>query len=461
MSAAEPTKPAQAPVSAAPDAAANPAGATDELGALLANKAPDCSGGPTLQSGNNIWVGCGWAVLRVERTPEGLALGERRATTGKVVGFFEQDARVWVRLVQERAEVLSDSNGGPAAPSLAPAPQLEQPPAAVLPQAPVHSPRAEAAQVRALVGQVVSIDELDVTVNLGESDGVSTGSRVAITPPAGDARAKSARSTIGRVIEAEAGRATVRLGVNENVQVGDEVTLTEDPVTASRVAPQRAIGHWELRGMLRPMLNLGAFGGGVLAELDAGHRSRYFHYGVNLWPIGIATSSGDDALSTWSTYVYGEFDSWIFAAGLGLGAQSVNDTDFMTDAGSGLSLIQMLRVGAVDGLHLSARTRAVVFHSQTEFSGLEMQGQISVASDSWLIFRGGGGTLGYGFGEVAVRNLLQGNGQKDSLFLEVSVGGAGVYREACPQGDFITVDDECESHTVGGPLIGLGAEWRL
>jgi hypothetical protein len=125
-------------------------------------------------------------------------------------------------------------------------------------------------------------------------------------------------------------------------------------------------------------------------------------------------------------------------------------------------LVQLLRIGAIDGLHFSSRSKAVVFHSETEFSSLELQGQIAVGSDAWLILRGGGGVEGYGYGEVALRNLLRGNGGPGSLFLEIGVGGAGLYSEFCAFDAVVSTDDElCSDVEIGGPLIAVGGEWRL
>jgi hypothetical protein len=266
---------------------------------------------------------------------------------------------------------------------------------------------------------------------------------------------------VGRITAVEGDTVRVQLGVNEHVPLGTSARGTDEPVTASRIAPPRVIDVWEARAMLRPLINLGSVGGGVLAELSAGRRTQHFHYGVTLAPLGLAGSSEDDALGTWQAYAHAAFDSLLFSAGLGLGAQAVNDTSFQAPAGSGLTLVQLLRIGSLDGLHLSSRTTAVVFHSETEFSGLEMQGQISVAREAWLIFRGGGGSQGFGFGEVALRNLMQGNGRAGSWFLEVSAGGAGLFEETCPTESVVLIDDGCEETFIGGPLIGVGAEWRL
>jgi hypothetical protein len=408
--------------------------------------------------GERAYVACGAkGVLTLESRAEGFVIVERRPTSGEAVGFFEQDGKLWVRIIQERAEVVGSTTPlGPVGPVVEP---VTSPKSA----SPVTSESSSAAPASAnaaveVVGKVLEVNGLDVSVSLGTADGITERSRLALRSPNPDD--ESARRVIGRILRVSEHRATVRLGANEIVEVGDAVRATDEPITASRVAPDRVSGVWAIRGMLRPILNIGSVGGGVLGEVQASWRSSHFHVGASLEPVGIA-SAKSNTIAPWSVYAFGAFDSWLFSAGLGLGAQSVNDTGFQTDAGSGITLVQLLRIGAVDGLHLAARSRAVIFHSQTDFSGLEVEGQITVSSDAWLIFRGGGGTLGYGYGEIAIRDLISGNGRANSMFLEISIGGAGVYRDACPPTPIVTSFDVCQSATVGGPLVGVGGEWRL
>src|SRR5690606_30128053 len=105
---------------------------------------------------------------------------------------------------------------------------------------------------------------------IGETAGLRPGARVALSDrSAAGASGKGRHAVIvGTVVDAEENRARVRVGLNENVSVSNTARLTDEPLTASRVAPERAIGVWELRGMARPLLSLGAFGGGVLAEFE-------------------------------------------------------------------------------------------------------------------------------------------------------------------------------------------------
>jgi hypothetical protein len=87
---------------------------------------------------------------------------------------------------------------------------------------------------------------------------------------------------------------------------------------------------------------------------------------------------------------------------------------------------------------------------------------IPVGSRAWLLFEGGGGSAGYGYGEIGLRSLLRGNGQQGSLFLSVTLGGQGVFEfrtRMCVQVDFAF---PCEDDQIyAGPMLGIGAEYRL
>jgi hypothetical protein len=75
----------------------------------------------------------------------------------------------------------------------------------------------------------------------------------------------------------------------------------------------------------------------------------------------------------------------------------------------------------------------------------------------WLLLNGGGGNIGYGFGELGLRVLLSGNGLAGSKFLTVTAGGAAVFQSGtCPEFSFCT-----ESSVYGGPMAGVGGEWRF
>lgn len=420
----------------------------------------DCPVRSHWSSPTRVWVACessGLVVLQ-RGADESFDLIEARSIEGEVMGFFEHDGRVWARVLEERALVVGKAGEvGPPPPEREVAsggvetgtkPGAQEPPAAAVHKEPV-------------IGNVTRVSGLEVEVDRGTKSGISLGARIAFVDGVSSADEERRAAVVGRVVDVTEERASVQIGLNETVDVGVKARLTDEAITGSRVAPPRAQGLWELRGILRPLLSLGELGGGVLGEFEAGYRMRDFHVGARVSPLGVARAASD-TVSTWGGYAYGAYDSWLFSAGLGIGAQSVNNTsDDPSDPTSGLSLVQLLRLGAVDGLHLASRIHAVVFRGETEFSSLEAQGQIPVASGTWLILRGGGGTPGHGFGEIALRNLLVGSGGRGSTFLEVSVGGAGIFEKYCASPSAVDLFPLCSTNVVAGPLVGIGAEWRL
>jgi hypothetical protein len=406
------------------------------------------------QAGNLVYVACGKRGLLVLREDQGaLKLVELRPLSGSVDGFFVAAGKVWASVTEERAVALSDLEFSTSAgPPHKPAPGLITE---------VNKPSAPILE-RSVEGRVIEVTDRNVFVDIGSLHQLELADRLALSESnsllSSSESSAEPRVVVAQVVELWPEKARLRVGVNEQVKVGAYARLTTEEVTRSRIAPPRVTGPWELRAMARPLFSLGAVGAGILAELSVGQRAAFWHYGVHLSPIGFGV--GDEgATLPWAGHVFAAFDTKVFAVGLGVGAQSVNDTDI--EIGSGLGVVQRLRIGALDGLHLMGRSSVVIFRSETEFATLELQGQFGVGDGSWMIFRGGGGSVGYGFGEVAVRNLISGNGADDSFFLEVALGGAFVRESGClttaPLGSF----DICPERHIGGPMIGLGGEWRL
>ena len=104
----------------------------------------------------------------------------------------------------------------------------------------------------------------------------------------------------------------------------------------------------------------------------------------------------------------------------------------------------------------------MLFHSSFQFAGFVGSLQIPVGETSWVLMRGGGGISGYGYGEMGVRTLLKGNGDRGSLFFTGTLGGVGVFETwdtVCTQPDF---QFGCtKSVLYAGPMAGAGVEWRL
>jgi hypothetical protein len=249
----------------------------------------------------------------------------------------------------------------------------------------------------------------------------------------------------------------VRLGVNESVPVGAVAIATGSQSTGSLTAPPRVGGIWGAEAMLRPFAALDELGAGMMLSLSIGRRfTNNFHLRAVLDPLALADVEGKESVSAVHGALLASYDSHYFEMGLGLGGQTVNEAPGILP-GSGLSVAQLIRLGAQDGLNISARTSIVLFHSQFDFGGMVASMQIPVSRGYWLLLGGGGGNVGYGFGEFGLRAMLRGNGQRGSRFLTVTAGGAAVFSSG-PCREF----DPCELPTTyGGPRAGLGYERRF
>jgi hypothetical protein len=154
----------------------------------------------------------------------------------------------------------------------------------------------------------------------------------------------------------------------------------------------------------------------------------------------------------------GSYDHRVFEVGFGGGwATIANGRD--TDDTHGFSVEQLARLGAVDGLHLQVRNTFLLYDGAFEYGGTEGIAMVPVTSRYALFVRGAGGMMGHGFGEVGLRVLGVGNGDRGSVTFDATLGGAGLFgKEDCTEEVGHT---ECDGIVYAGPMVGFGAEWRL
>ena len=382
--------------------------------------------------------------------------------SGDVVGFVvEPDGRLWVKLQVLEARPFT-STGAPQTVTFPDAattlPPLAPPPVVSAP-APAPPPATSGAR---RVGRVTRTELGQVVISLGSLDGVTPRDRIELALEHGDGStsedAALSRETVavGTVTNVTKHSARVQLGMNEDVPVGALATPTIGLLTSSLSAPPRVSGLWELELFARPFAALGELGGGALFSGAFGYRLPHLHLQAIVDPLGLGDVQGKAAVASFNAAAIASYDSQYFEMGLGLGGQTVNDTTFLLEPGTGWAVLQLIRLGAQDGLNISARTNIVLFHSEFQFGGMVASGQIPVTPGYWVLFNGGGGGIGYGYGELGLRVLLTGNGLRGSKFLTVTAGGAAVFRSGVCDQFF-----NCQTLVYGGPMAGIGGEWRF
>jgi hypothetical protein len=385
------------------------------------------------------------------------------------VGFIaEPSGRLWVKLQVLEAHPFSIAGTGTAGaagfPDVAPGPpKVISPNAAAIATPPVP---AISSPPRPQDGRVTRTAPGKVWISLGTLAGVSSGDNIelaAASESPGDSGSEEAELSreviaVGVVTNVGVDSARVQLGLNESVPETALARPTRAPASSSLSAPPRVSGLWELELILRPFVAMNELGGGVLLSGSFGHRFGHLHVQGVVDPLAFAAVKTKRSVGTANAAAIASYDSQYFELGLGFGAQTVNEAGFSVSPGSGLSVVQLVRFGARDGLNFSARTSVVLFHSQFQFGGMVAGAQIPVTRGYWLLLNGGGGNVGYGFGEVGLRALLAGNGLAGSKYLTVTAGGVGVFRSSSCDDVFSVCTD---SASYGGPMVGVGGEWRF
>jgi len=389
--------------------------------------------------------------------------------SGDVVGFIsEPDGRLWVKLKVLEARPFSTA----AAESAAVFPDVTPPapragstsPALSAPTGAVTSALAPAVPTpaRSQPGRVERAAPGEVVISLGTSDGIQRSDHIEFALQSDDSGSEEAALSreviaIGVVTNVSPHGARVHLGLNESVPVGAFASSTRAPATSSLSAPPRVRGLWELELFLRPFAAIDELGGGFLLSGAVGYRFKHLHLQAVVDPLAFATVQTKGSVAVANAALVASYDSQYVEMGLGIGAQTVNDAGFLFAPGSGLSVAQLIRLGTRDGLNLTARTSLVLFHSQFQFGGMVVNGQVPLTRGYWFLLNGGGGNLGYGYGELGLRVLLAGNGLAGSKFLTVTAGGVGVFRSGSCDDSFSCSDDV----VYGGPMAGVGGEWRF
>jgi hypothetical protein len=443
-------------------ASAQEAPPADWLAAQVNERGQHCEKRAQRGDGKQLLLACGAAgVWEVTLSASGPHFVQSYVFAGDAVGFFTApDGMLWVKLQVLEARPLSAASSGGAVQLPESGAAAAQPVAKPEPSSPALTPVTPA--LRRTSGLVVSASPGQAVVSLGTADGIARGDRIELSQDhldngTGEAALSREVLAVGVVTNVTELRAKLRLGLNESVAVGAQASRTEAALSASLAAPPRASGIWALELTLRPFAALGELGAGVVLNAAIVRRFGSFNLRALVDPLALADVKAGDSVQAVNAAIIASYDSQYFEMGLGLGAQTVNQVGFGLAPGSGLAVDQLIRLGAQDGFNVSARTSVVLFHSEFVFGGMLGSMQIPVTRGYWLLFGGGGGNVGYGYGEFGLRALLSGNGFAGSKFLTVAAGGAAVFRSSkCDE--FFNCSQEI---SYGGPMASIGGEWRF
>jgi hypothetical protein len=265
------------------------------------------------------------------------------------------------------------------------------------------------------------------------------------------------------------------VGAPDVAGADDTEAAADDESAASRLAPDRVGNMRSVSVMLRPLVSLEApglavagdaafewaFGAPLLLEVQA----EPVGFGIGDQPT-VAIAAGDASLS---------YDSRLVRVGVGAGATRVGMPrraygESAPLIKSGLTVIQVVRIGARDGLHAKVHNNLLAFDGALRYG--DTQGSIrvpthAVVDDTWLVARGAHQRAGQAIGELGVRVRTSGDGGRGSTYLSFTVGGGGVWDSQtadCADADSFGDGEHgaCTSEVLySGPLVGVGLEQRF
>jgi hypothetical protein len=251
------------------------------------------------------------------------------------------------------------------------------------------------------------------------------------------------------------------------------------------VAPPRQGGLWELSFLTSAFVAFGSLGAGLLGSASVAYRfeaplvlrAQITPFGVagpssttrttfNAPPFGQTTTGSGGAVTVFATHLLFGLDTQYVEASLGFGGATVNEnTAFRTGGGSpatgAASIVEAARIGARDGLALYLESSTIAVNQKFDLGYFVSTFQIPVTPKVMLVLRGGGGNVGFGYGDLGVRVVVRGDGGKGTLALTGFAGGALIQLNLCSSNPDPPFASACNSANLGGPSLGGGVEWKL
>lgn len=444
-----------------------------------------CIGLDLMATDEAAYIACGLDGLLVVPLPIDTSDVEfhLRGMGGAVTSLFQAQGQTWAEVTRREARPVSETvSTTPISVSIG---------AAVVSTEPAGTESADETAV--LVGSVIEVESGQVVIDLGSEAGVARGNHIelfvetSVQTSGGETAIQEDRVAIGEAVAVSETRSRVSLGLNERVSLNARARLTNLDLTGDVWAPARVGDIWDVAFVARPFLALGTVGVGMVSEVTVGYRfEQPLAVHLMLDPVGIGLAEEGNVLAIAGNAIV-SYDVDSFQVGLGLGWSAVNDeltsgfalAEDASGSGdgiefdqvrSGLSIAQYARLGSRDGLHLAGLNSFILYDDEFVYGGTSSLIQVPLITEGphqlWLIFRGGGGRSGYVFGEAGLRVLASGNGDQGSFYITPTIGGASLWGEEdidCGEYDYDYDGDGVCTRDVdyGGPMVGIGLEWRL
>lgn len=429
------------------------------------------------------------------RTPATPQKRSERDAGGSIVDLRVVDGVVFAVVAQHRVEAYTVTAEGQLAPyrpgATAVAGMPSTPAADRLPVAATAASLDRGSrEAGTVIGRIVSsrlgtvLLELDAGASLKPGDLLLVRSqqlqqRVDLLAADRGQVASNAPVAVIEVRQVEGRRAVADLARGDAAHPGDTV----EPTTKAQRSPlfaQRAPYRQWVRLILRPFLNFGEADVATVTEVAGGWNWDRLHLQARLAPVGLSVPHSVRLVN--AQFIAG-YDAEVAEFGIGTGwfynthyawtCEGAPTTDFREQpcSRSVPTLLQHLRLGATDGLHLRLTNTVAIERGQFVETAFEGNVDLPLSRELNLYGAGGGGTgETFAWGEAGVRIYARGNGGGGTLVLTTGVGGSMLETSERFGGSDSSIPgcigSNCDSFTGGSTRLGglhltLGGEYRF
>lgn len=355
-----------------------------------------------------------------------------------------------------------------------------------------------AKRVTTILGKVVEARRGSVLIEFDAADAVVPGDRLLVRSQTKEMRlnlmtgqdeamASNVATALVEVTRVDGNRAVAEMNRGDVAAVGDTVESGEKAEPTSRAFPRRGDFRQWVRATLRPMLNTqNELDVASLTDLAWGYYRDWYHIQVRIQPFAVSVPHGTDF---WNIHAIASYSSDFAEFGVGVGyfrqstgATSNFDCQYSSGVPSatvdeggkvvtnltsctrqGASIVQHLRLGAVDGFNVRL-TNTTLINNGFHFGYFD--GSIDIPVSRQLnIYTQAGGASGFGFGEFGVRTYFRGIGGKETLILTTGVGGTGLTTSEMFNTDSSAIGAYTQTYGgynwLVGPHFAVGVEYRF
>lgn len=369
-----------------------------------------------------------------------------------------------------------------------------------------RGPDKMAAAAKRFAGTVTKVRGDIAVLDIGADAGVAQGDRFEIRAQAltrqydletglYEQRPSNQITAVVEVASVSADKALVTLGRGDRARVGDHALPTNKKTSGNSWFPGYERSLNRIQAKVGPYLGINTLSAGMLTSVMY-DRTFAFPMRLSAGFSNIGLVFGEDFAAPFHLDVVPSYDTDYFEVGLGLGYVFSSH-----ERRRGLSFLQKVRLGTVDGLKLTVQNAFIYERRRTsswfadfgsndskaigddctptdddkDLSGYEFNWEGVDASLSipltrrvTLVTDWSYSNAGWLYGDLGIRTLVMGNGGHGTLIIPVTIGGVALNdyvpsgRETYCDADSNKVSSlqEYNSRVYAGPVVTVGIDYR-